>query len=158
MERSSAASGEDWIIVGDLFHVVAAAPLWFFAGRGARDPLSPFPVSEDFIRPLRYCDAMIHVRSLWEKVVGPEAASRYGLHSLRVITGYDCVRATDLQLAVAQGGWRSDAHERHARCSCGRAANPRSHQCSCRGDRAACSQGGGDRAAGAVNGSSYYSG
>eukprot|EP00965_Chrysotila_dentata_P132323 4375517-Pleurochrysis_carterae.AAC.1 len=122
MERLSAASGEDWIVVGDLADSNCSVFLWlrrlfgFFAARGPRDPLSPFSVSEEFVRPLRYCDAMINVRIFWKKVVGLDVASRYGLHSLRV-TGYNSVRVADLQLAVAQGGWRADAHERYARIS-----------------------------------------
>eukprot|EP00965_Chrysotila_dentata_P149566 4939232-Pleurochrysis_carterae.AAC.1 len=48
MERSSAASGEDWVVVGDLASSNFSVFLWlwrlfgFFAGRGPRDPLSPF--------------------------------------------------------------------------------------------------------------------
>jgi hypothetical protein len=60
---------------------------------------------------------MRHVRSLWAAVASTEEAQRYGLHSLRV-TGYTLARrGAGEALAVAQGGWHSDVHQRYDRFS-----------------------------------------
>lgn len=50
-------------------------------------------------------------------VASTEEAQRYGLHSLRV-TGYTLARrGAGEALAVAQGGWHSDVHQRYDRFS-----------------------------------------
>ena len=67
--------------------------------------------------PLTYAAAMRDVRALYERVSSVEEASLYGLHSLRV-SGYTLAkRGVGEALAVAQGGWHSDAHERYERFS-----------------------------------------
>jgi hypothetical protein len=94
--------------------------LWvqrLFALHGsAREQSVPFFVAPGArSSPLTYQTAMRHVRSLWAKASSPEEAHRYGLHSLRV-AGYTLAkRSVGEALAVAQGGWRSDAHERYER-------------------------------------------
>eukprot|EP00965_Chrysotila_dentata_P061122 2025042-Pleurochrysis_carterae.AAC.1 len=59
---------------------------------------------------------MIHVQQPLGKGcrAGGRISVRFALSSRH---GYNSVRGTDLQLAVAQGGWRSEAHERCARIS-----------------------------------------
>ena len=59
---------------------------------------------------------MTDVRALWSRVSSPANAHRFGLHSLRV-TGYNAAKRgpKGTALAVAQGGWSSDAHERYER-------------------------------------------
>ena len=54
---------------------------------------------------------------LYAKASSEEEAHRYGLHSLRV-AGYTLAkRGAGEALAVAQGGWHSDAHTRYERFS-----------------------------------------
>ena len=59
---------------------------------------------------------MRDVRALWARVSSAAHASQFGLHSLRV-SGYNAAKAgkKGVQLAVAQGGWMSAAHERYER-------------------------------------------
>ena len=58
---------------------------------------------------------MRHVRDLWAKASSEDEALKYGLHGLRVL-GYTLAkRGAGETLAVAQGGWRSDTHERYER-------------------------------------------
>ena len=78
--------------------------------------MGPFFVApEDRQQPLTYQTGMRHVRELWEKASSRDEAMKYGLHSLRV-TGYTLgKRGGGEALAVAQGGWHSNAHERYER-------------------------------------------
>ena len=65
--------------------------------------------------PLTYQTGMRHVRDLWAKASSEDEALKYGLHGLRVL-GYTLAkRGAGETLAVAQGGWRSDTHERYER-------------------------------------------
>ena len=53
-------------------------------------------------------------RRLLARVVGTQQAETFGLHGLRV-SGYNAARRVNRELAVAQGAWDSDAHERYDR-------------------------------------------
>ena len=119
LERPEAAGGEDWIVVGDAagkFSLLYWLRLLFTMHGGARAPDSAFFLDKDRKRWLTYSNAMRDVRALWARVSSDERASEFGLHSLRV-TGYNAAKAGrgGVQLAVAQGGWMSSAHERYAR-------------------------------------------
>ena len=119
MERPEAAGNEDWILIGNANGVFSIllwiARLFAFHG-GARDPASPFFLDKDRVRPLTYSNAMRDVRALWERASSRDVAKRYGLHSLRV-AGYNGAKhgKHGKTLAVAHGGWGSDAHERYER-------------------------------------------
>jgi hypothetical protein len=122
-ERPEARGEGDWVVVGDTpADPVFSIRLWlqrlFALHGGARDGAQPFFVSpSDHTKPLTYQTAMRHVRSLWAAVASTEEAQRYGLHSLRV-TGYTLARrGAGEALAVAQGGWHSDVHQRYDRFS-----------------------------------------
>jgi hypothetical protein len=122
-ERPEARGEGDWVVVGDTpADPVFSIRLWlqrlFALHGGARDGAQPFFVSpSDRTKPLTYQTAMRHVRSLWAAVASTEEAQRYGLHSLRV-TGYTLARrGAGEALAVAQGGWHSDVHQRYDRFS-----------------------------------------
>ena len=86
--------------------------------KGVRPADRPFFVAPgEPTVPLTYQMAMRHIRRLYEKASSSEEAKLYGLHSLRV-TGYTLAkRGAGEALAVAQGGWRSDAHMRYERFS-----------------------------------------
>ena len=119
LERPEAAGGEDWIVVGDaagVFSLLHWLRLLFAMHGGARAQDSAFFLDKDRKRWLTYSNAMRDVRALWERVSSASRASEFGQHSLRV-TGYNAAKAGKggVQLAVAQGGWMSTAHERYAR-------------------------------------------
>ena len=120
IERAKAAGGEDWIIVGDVadspFSILAWIRILFSMHGGARDASSAFFLDRDRQRWLTYANAMRDVRTLWARVSSTEESELYGLHSLRV-TGYNAAKQGKhgKELAVAQGGWSSSAHERYAR-------------------------------------------
>jgi hypothetical protein len=122
IERPEAREG-DWIWLGDtpsdtLFSVKAWTHRLFALHGAARDADSPFFVAPaNRSHPLTYDSGMRHVRALWAKASSAEESKRYGLHGLRV-TGYTLAkRGAGDTLAVAHGGWKSDAHERYERFS-----------------------------------------
>ena len=119
MERPEAAGGEDWIVVGDadgVFSLLTWLRRLFALHGGARDQDSAFFLDRERKRWLTYQNAMRDVRALWARVSSAAHASQFGLHSLRV-SGYNAAKAgkKGVQLAVAQGGWMSAAHERYER-------------------------------------------
>ena len=85
-------------------------------GRAGRNAAAPFFVAPaERNHPLTYQTGMRHVRDLWAKASSEDEALKYGLHGLRVL-GYTLAkRGAGETLAVAQGGWRSDTHERYER-------------------------------------------
>ena len=121
MERSDAPDG-DWVFIGDvegLFSVVNwLSRFWsFFPADGSsppRPPDSPFFRDAGGERVLTYTNALRDARRLYARVIPAEEAGKLGLHGLRV-EAYNRARAHDPLLAVAQGGWGSEAHERYAR-------------------------------------------
>jgi hypothetical protein len=123
IERPEARGEGDWVVIGDTpDDAVFSIRVWlrrlFALHGGARGQAQPFFVSpSNPAQPLTYQAAMRHVRSLWAAVSDAEEAKRYGLHSLRV-TGYTLARRSAGEaLAVAQGGWNSDVHQRYERFS-----------------------------------------
>jgi hypothetical protein len=123
LERPEAKGEGDWIWIGDTpDDAIFSIKLWthrlFRLHGGAREQVSPFFIApSDRARPLTYDSGMRHVRKLWAKASSDEEAKRYGLHGLRV-TGYTLAkRGAGEALAVAQGGWKSEAHERYERFS-----------------------------------------
>ena len=119
MERPEAAGGQDWIVVGDadgVFSLLMWLRRLFALHGGARAQDSAFFLDRDKKRWLTYQNAMRDVRALWARASSAERASQFGLHSLRV-TGYNAAKVGEkgVQLAVAQGGWMSAAHERYER-------------------------------------------
>ena len=122
MERAEASGNEDWIILGvadGVFNILMwLSAFWaFFPSDGSsppRPPNSPFFRDVDRERCLTYSNALKSTRRLYEKVVSAEEADSYGLHGLRV-EAYNRARAHDPLLAVAHGGWSSEAHTRYAR-------------------------------------------
>ena len=132
MERPEARAEEgDWIILGDVpgdaaFSLKIWLQRFYRLKRNApRHPDSPFfmygdrPEAEDpgtgHALPLTYSMALRDFRNMLARTEGAEQASLYGLHSLRV-SGYNaCKAACGTELAVAQGGWHSTAHERYER-------------------------------------------
>ena len=122
MERAEAAGNEDWIIIGvadGVFNVLLwLSAFWaFFPNDGSSPPRpanSPFFRDVDGERCLTYSNALKGTRRLYGKVVSAEEAVSYGLHGLRV-EAYNRARAHDPLLAVAHGGWSSEAHTRYAR-------------------------------------------
>ena len=117
IERQAARGNEDWLRVGHADGVFSIL-MWLrtlYALHGTeRDPGSPFFVHpECHSRPLTYTRAMRDVRKLVARASSEETAALYGLHSLRV-TGYTMTKRTlGERLAVAQGGWESDVHQRY---------------------------------------------
>ena len=119
IERPEAAGGNDEIYVGQaegVFDVLTwLSRFWgFFPGGSHGAPSDPFFRDRDRSRVLTYSNGLADVRALFSRVVGPEQARSYGLHGLRV-EAYNRARAHDPLLAVAQGGWASEAHTRYAR-------------------------------------------
>ena len=122
-ERPEAGGDGDWVVVGDTpddltFSVKIWTQRLFVLHGGARPSDSPFFVSpRNHAQPLTYQSAMRHVRELWAKASSAEEAEKFGLHGLRV-TGYTLAkRGAGEALAVAQGGWHSDTHQRYERFS-----------------------------------------
>ena len=121
MERSDAPEG-DWVFIGEAegpFSVVTwLSRFWsFFPADGSsppRPPDSPFFRDSNGERVLTYSNALRDARRLYSRVISAEEASELGLHGLRV-EAYNRARAHDPLLAVAQGGWGSEVHERYAR-------------------------------------------
>ena len=120
MERPQAAGNNDEIYVGQtegVFDILLwLSRFWaFFPGGSHGSPSEPFFRDSERLRVLTYSCALANVRALFAKVVGPEISLSYGLHGLRV-EAYNRARAHDPLLAVAQGGWASEAHStRYAR-------------------------------------------
>ena len=119
MERPQAAGNNDEIYVGQtegVFDILLwLSRFWaFFPGGSHGSPSEPFFRDSERLRVLTYSCALANVRALFAKVVGPEISLSYGLHGLRV-EAYNRARAHDPLLAVAQGGWASEAHTRYAR-------------------------------------------
>lgn len=111
----------DWVRIGDTpSQPLFSIRLWMqrlLAFHGAARPADrPFFVApSERAVPLTYGSAMRHVRLLYAKASSEDEAHKYGLHSLRV-TGYTLAkRGAGESLAVAQGGWHSDAHSRYER-------------------------------------------
>ena len=122
MERPEASGNQDWTFVGDAappFSVIHWLHLFWIRmplSAEPRTPESPFFRDHSGERVLTYSQAVRDVRALWSRVVSPEEAESYGLHGLRV-GAYNLARAHDPALAVAQGGWASQAHTRYERFS-----------------------------------------
>ena len=119
MERPEAADNEDWIIIGntnDEFGILNWIQRLFALHGAPRDRKAAFFMDKDRRRCLTYSNAMRDVRALWARVIGADAAARYGLHGLRV-AGYNGAKRGKhgTTLAVAHGGWASAAHERYDR-------------------------------------------
>lgn len=123
LERAEAAGNEDWVYLGvadeEVFNILFwIRAFWgFFPNDGSsppRPPNSPFFRDVDRVRPLTYSNALASTRRLYAKVTSDEEAATYGLHGLRV-EAYNRARAHDPLLAVAHGGWSSEAHTRYAR-------------------------------------------
>jgi len=117
IERTSARGNEDWIEVGTasgVLNIIMWMKLLFSFHRSARNPDAPFFVHrDDKAKPLTYPAAMAMVRELLARASDVPTASLYGLHSFRV-AGYTLTkRHVSAELAVAQGGWESDAHKRY---------------------------------------------
>ena len=120
MERT--AGNDDWIFIGDVPGVFSVltwlSRFWaFFPADGTsppRPPDSPFFRDSNGERVLTYTNAMDDTRKLYAKVAPSSEVSTYGLHGIRV-EAYNRARAHDPLLAVAQGGWSSECHERYAR-------------------------------------------
>ena len=122
-ERPEARGDGDWVVIGDtpddpVFSLRVWLQRLFALHGGRRADAQPFFVAPaDRHLPLTYQSAMRHVRLLWTSVSSGEEAAKYGLHSLRV-TGYTLARrGAGEALAVAQGGWHSDVHQRYDRFS-----------------------------------------
>jgi hypothetical protein len=121
-ERPEARGDGDWVVIGDtpdnLLFSIRGWTQKLLRLHGARQGDAPYFVApSDRSCPLTYQSAMRHVRALLARVSSQEEAERYGLHSFRV-TGYTLAkRGASEALAVAQGGWHSDAHERYDRFS-----------------------------------------
>jgi hypothetical protein len=118
MERPEAAGNNDWILIGEAEDELFSMLRWtqeLFAWHGERRPGdAPFYVDRDRTRPYLYGKAMADMRELLARVTTKDEAYSYGLHGLRV-SGYDLARRHNPELAVAQGGWKSSAHERYDR-------------------------------------------
>lgn len=120
MERPEAAGNQDWTYVGDAtapFSIIKWLHLFWVCMPSTSDPRSPeSPFFRDHLgqRALTYTQAVKDCRALWARVVSPEEAATYGLHGLRV-SAYNYARAHDPSLAIAQGGWTSQAHTRYER-------------------------------------------
>ena len=118
MERPEAAGNNDWILIGEAEDELFSMLRWtqeLFAWHGERRPGdAPFYVDRDRRRPYLYGKAIADMRELFARATTKEEAYSYGLHGLRV-TGYDLSRRYNPELAVAQGGWKSSAHERYDR-------------------------------------------
>ena len=123
-ERPEAAGNEDWILIGDMPGHALSILMWvqlLFSLHGrARDPSGMFFVHHgDHTLPYRYGTALSDSREMWAKyATSRELAVTRGLHGLRV-SGYDRGRRgpSGVELAVAQGAWRSSAHLRYERFS-----------------------------------------
>ena len=122
MERPEAAGNQDWTHVGDAdapFSIIMWLHLFWVhmpATADPRTPDSPFFRDHEGRRVLTYTQALQDVRALWARVVSSDEAASYGLHGLRV-SAYNHARAHDPALAIAQGGWASQAHTRYERFS-----------------------------------------
>jgi len=119
MERSTARGNNDWIIVGDTqgdMSILAWISHLFRLHANARDPFAPFFLDRDRLRPLTYANAMRDLRALWARASCGAVANTLGPHGLRV-AGYNAGKRgkKGQGLAVAHGGWSSDAHERYDR-------------------------------------------
>ena len=119
MERPEASGNEDWILIGDVegsLSILTWIRRLFSLHGGRRDEDSAFFVDRDKARWLTYSHAMKDVRALWARVTSVAEAKRYGLHGLRV-AGYNGAKRGKhgTTLAVAHGGWGSQAHERYDR-------------------------------------------
>lgn len=119
MERSTACGNEDWIIIGEAegdFNILTWVSHLFRLHAGSRHPDSPFFVDRDRVRPLTYANATRDLRALWARASCGAVANALGPHGLRVM-GYNAGKKgpKGAVLAVAHGGWGSDAHERYDR-------------------------------------------
>ena len=123
MERAEAAGNEDWVLIGNvegLFSILTwISRFWnFFPADGLLPPRSPedpfFSDDDSGGRPLTYSNAQKGMRRLYAKVIPSSEAATYGLHGLRV-EAYNRASAHDPELAVAHGGWSSEAHTRYKR-------------------------------------------
>ena len=119
VERPEARTEEgDWVYISDLPGTVFSVFTWFsrFSGHlGTRpDREAPFFVDPDYrSRPWLYRQALAAFQAALTGLGFPSA----GLHGLRV-AGYNGTRAVlGQEIAVAQGGWQSGAHNRYWRCS-----------------------------------------
>ena len=123
IERPEARRDGDWAVVSDVPNSKWSPLLWYtrlqrFHGRRA-DPRGPMFLDPDRQRPLLYGKLREQFRRAQLKVGVPEAELA-GPHGLRV-EGYNATKnGLGAPLAVAQGGWKSSAHERYDRFSMGR--------------------------------------
>ena len=120
VERPEARGDGDWAVVGDVPNSKWSPLLWYtrlqrFHGRRA-DPRGPMFLDPDRQRPLLYSKLREQFRRAQLNVGVPEAELA-GPHGLRV-EGYNATKnGLGAPLAVAQGGWKSSAHERYDRFS-----------------------------------------
>ena len=120
VERPEARGDGDWAVVGDVPNSKWSPLLWYtrlqrFHGRRA-DPRGPMFLDPDRRRPLLYSKLREQFRRAQLDVGVPEAELA-GPHGLRV-EGYNATKnGLGAPLAVAQGGWKSSAHERYDRFS-----------------------------------------
>ena len=120
VERPEARGDGDWVVIGDVPGTKFSAVEWFlrvqrFHGQRA-DRTAPMFLDRDMRRPLLYRKFFAQFRELQLRVGVPDDKLS-GPHGLRV-EGYNGTKSRlGVELAVAQGGWRSTAHKRYERFS-----------------------------------------
>ena len=121
MERPEAAGNQDWVVIGraadppfDIFRWLHLFWKLMPSSADPRPPDSPFFRDRQGRRVLTYPQALSDCRVLWSRVIPESEAKTYALHGIRV-GAYNTARAVDPSLAVAQGGWSSQAHTRYER-------------------------------------------
>ena len=123
MQRPEAAGNDDWVVMGDVaddpqFSVAAWLRLLFSFHGSSRGLAAPFFVRSHTDRetPLTYGRGMTQFRGMLARVVSPEEAKTYGLHSMRV-SGWNGARRGPAgeELAIAQGGWHLGSQSRYDR-------------------------------------------
>ena len=120
VERPEARGDGDWAVVGDVPNSKWSPLTWYtrlqrFHGRRA-DVRGPMFLDPDRTRPLLYSKLRSQFRSAQLDVGVPEEELA-GPHGLRV-EGYNNTKnGLGLPMAVAQGLWKSSAHERYDRFS-----------------------------------------
>ena len=121
MERPEAAGNQDWVVIGrapdppfDIFWWLHLFWKLMPSSADPRPPDSPFFRDRQGKRVLTYPHALSDCRELWARVIPEPEAKTYALHGIRV-GAYNMARAVDPGLAVAQGGWSSQAHTRYER-------------------------------------------
>ena len=118
VERPEARGDGDWAIVGDVPDSKWSPLAWFsrlqqFHGRRA-DARGPMFLDPDQRRPFLYSKLRAQFRAA-QLAAGVLEDELSGPHGLRV-EGYNKTKnGLGLPMAVAQGGWKSTAHERYDR-------------------------------------------